>query len=166
MTENLTETERQILANQYRILAHLKSDKSYEVSAEILERGFTGQYHSAFHTNSEEKSIEICNETSEILNMYRRINHSITKLTDEERAELDLEKIKFEGFDANNNDHYHYMKFLVEKMNLWQEHKDSYINSHSIFSLEKYRKMRDYEKQLENPNNIDIKDLKKYIDAV
>ena len=58
------------------------------------------------------------------------------------------------------------MKFLVEKMDLWQEYKDNYINSHSTFPLEKYRKMRSYEERLENPNNIDIEDLKKYIESV
>jgi uncharacterized protein YfbU (UPF0304 family) len=167
MAENLTEVERQILANQFRILSHLDtSGENYEVSAEIMERGLTGQYHSAMTVSREEKSSEMCNETSEILNMYRRINHTIAKLSAEEREELDLEKIKFDGFDANNDDHYRYMKFLVEKMDLWQEHKDSYINSHSIFSLSRYRKMLEYQIQLDNPNNIDIEDLKKYIDAV
>ncbi|REE07808.1 uncharacterized protein YfbU (UPF0304 family) [Winogradskyella pacifica] len=167
MPETLTIVERQILANQFRILAQIEENgEHHSISAEILERGLTGQYHSVFNVYNEEKSIEICNETSEILNMYRRINNTIAGLSEAERDELDLERIQFDGFDANNDPHYHYMTFLVENMNLWQEHSGNYLNSHTQASLAKYRRMLDYQNQLDNPNNIGIEDLRNYINAL
>jgi len=159
--EKLTIVERQILANQYRILAKLENDEYYERNADILVRGYTGKYHEVFNVHSEEIPIEICEETSEILNMYRRITNTIATLTPEQKEQLDLEKLKFEGFDANNDSHYHYGTFMIEKMNLWQEHKDMYFNSHSVFPLQKYRKMLAYhqEKMEQDIYDITFEDL-------
>lgn len=167
MAQKLTEIERQILANQFKILACLEINKQRNSnSAEIMERGFTGQYKAAFSVNAVEESIDICEETSQILYMYCRINKTIAKLSTKERAKLELEKIEFKGFDADHDPHYRYMKFLVEKMNLWQEYRGSYLNSHSAFSLGKYRKMLKYQNQVDKLNDKGVEDLKNFIKAV
>ena len=73
----LTQVERQILANQHLILAKLNEDKDdYEYKSnlmkrEILIKGLTGEYHEIFDVYSDEVSFDICQETSDILNMYR-----------------------------------------------------------------------------------------------
>ena len=157
MPNTLTIVERQILANQFRILAEIEENGEHHItSAEIIENGYTGQYHSALNVDREEVPIDICDETSEILNMYRRINNAIAGLTEEQRDGLNLESIRFEGFDANNDSHYHYMTFMVEKMDLWQEHNGNYLNSHSQFPLQKYRRMLVYQRELLSQQNWNI----------
>ena len=142
--KSLTLIERQILANQFRILSKVGNDAEQVNNIRksiILENGYTGKYHEIFDVHEEEVPIEICNETSEILNMYRRINSTIGILTNEQKESLDLESIKFEGFDANNDKHYYYLQFLITELDLWQEHKDLYLNSHDSSTIIKYRQM-------------------------
>lgn len=145
----LTIIERQILSNQFKILskiAEMSEEGEYEAQeylrkSEIAENGYSGEYHEVFDVDSDEIPFEICEETSKILNMFRRINNAISELNDDEKAELNLKKISFEGFDGNNDPHYHYMSYIVNHLEKWGEYKDSYLNSHSSFTIQKYRKM-------------------------
>ena len=139
----LTQTERLLLANQNRILALLDEDNSINhlFKAEILENGYEGLFHECFESISEGVSDETCRETHDILTMYYVINNLIGTLSDDQKASLQLDKITFKGFDANNDDHYGFMNFLIDKANLYKDLKDKYLNSHSISSIEKYRRM-------------------------
>jgi len=168
MSQKLSKAERQILVNQYRILSAVNEDSEYyDLKANILEQGYTGRYSEVF-TIHEEIPEDICDETDEILNMYRRINNAITQLSSEEKDSLNLEKLKFEGFDGNNDPHYHYMTFMVENMDLWQEYNEVYLNSHSQFPLTKYRKMLEYQKALleQGKYDLDKEDLVKMIERL
>ena len=61
MPNTLTLVERQILANQFRILAEIEENgERHTIAAEIIENGYTGQYHYAFNVDKEEVSFEIC----------------------------------------------------------------------------------------------------------
>lgn len=164
--ETLTVVERLSLANQFRILAKLHDDESLLVNAEILEDGYTGRYGDAIRLRHNEVPLGICNETDEILNMYRRINNAIAKLQPEEKESLNLKKIEFEGFDANNDFHYGYMTFMVEKMDLWQEHRERNLNSHSMTSIMKYRKLLEFQRNLleKKKYDLDLNDLKHMIE--
>jgi len=171
--ENLSIVERQILANQFKILSQLAEEGShesenFEKKAEILKRGYTYEYSEVFDVYSEEVPLEICEETNEVLNMYRRITNSVARLSNEEKEKLDLESIKFEGFDANNDSHYHYAKYMIEYLDKWQEHKDTYLNSHSQFPLMKYRKMLPIQEAAfqENRYELNFEDLQKMIDSI
>lgn len=171
--ESLTIVERQILANQFKILSKLSEEdsyesKDYEKKAEIIENGYTGEYSEVFNVHSEEVSAEICYETNEILNMYRRINNAIATLTEDEKINLDLEKIKFEGFDANNDSHYYYAKYMIENLDKWQEHKEMHLNSHSQFPLIKYKKMLSIQEEAfqENKYDLNFNDLQKMINSI
>jgi uncharacterized protein YfbU (UPF0304 family) len=168
--DSLSIIERQILANQFKILSKLSENeddeyqsKNYLMKHDILVNGYTGEYHQVLEVHSEEISIEVCEETSQILNMYRRINYSIEKLTDEEKQNLELDKISFEGFDGNNDDHFGYMNFMIENLDKWQEYKGKYLNSHSIASIRKYRKMLETYKQfglgIEDLTTANLQDL-------
>lgn len=142
MTKTLTITERQILSNQFRILDKLtEGDENFKEKAEILERGYTGKYHEIFLVCQDELPIEVCNETEEILQMYRIITNCIGTLKEDEKNEMDLSKLQFQGFDGNNDPHYHYAKFMIEKMHLWEEYNHVNLNSHSQAPMRKYRKM-------------------------
>lgn len=147
--ENLTLVERQLLTNQFRILSKIDpAEKSTEAKIEILEKGYTGRYFELFDITIEEIPLAICDETEQILNMYRRITTAMTTLSDADKENINEDLIAFEGFDANNDSHYHYMRFMVEKLNLWKEYRGVLLNSHSPFSINKYRKMLDYQNQL------------------
>jgi len=156
--KKLSITERQILANQFRILAKFDDgNNDYEGKAEILEKGYTGEYDSVFSSViDKEVPFQICQETSEILQMYRVINNCIRSLSQEEQDSLELDRLEFNGFDGNHDPHYHYMKFLVEKMNLWDEYKETNLNSHSQYPLTKYRKMLEYKKVVESHKRYDL----------
>ena len=147
--ETLTIVERQILANQFRILSKIGDDsQDYETKIEILENGFTEQYFEIFDLNVEEVPLEVCEETTQILHMYKRINDAVATLTEEEKSLFDLEKIKFAGFDARKIAHYHYMVFLIDHKGLWPEYKGIYLNSHDEYQLSKYRRMLEYQTYL------------------
>ena len=163
----LKQTERLILANQNRILAFLDEENShnYLFKAEILENGYEGLFYECFESISDGVSDEICKETHDILTMYRVINNLIGTLSDEQIASLQLEKIKFKGFDANNDDHYGFMTFLIDKADLYKELKNKYLNSHSILSIEIYRRMLPVynEALIANNYTLDIIGLQKII---
>ncbi|UOK41166.1 MULTISPECIES: YfbU family protein [Flavobacterium] len=166
--ETLTVAERQILVNQFKILSIIGDNNNYETKIEILENGYTEQYFEVFDVATEEIPMAICEETSQILQMFRRINDAVHLLSEEEKGLLDLEKLKFEGFDANNDPHYHYMTFLVDRMNLWKEYKGMYLNSHSSFPMSKYRKMLEYQYYLLDNDQYDLnkEDLKCMIELL
>ncbi len=135
----LTQVERTILANQFKILANFEDQESNLKNAEILEYGYTGLYHNVLLSN-ETIELDVCKETTNILQMYRVIRNSVAALSAQDQAELNIDKIKFDGFD-NHEPHFHYATFLIDRMNLWEEHKEKYIDSHTGASIIKYRKM-------------------------
>lgn len=145
MKMTLTQIERQILFNQNKILSFLDPDNNgeYEQCMEILSSGYEREYNNVFGVNSQDDiyTHTICEETVDILNMYRRINNSYAQLSDDKKATLDMDKIKFEGFDANNDRHFYYTEFMIEKQGKWDEIKDMYLNSHNAFTIIKYRRM-------------------------
>lgn len=155
--ETLSVVERQILANQFKILSKIENDThTYEMKIEILENGYTEMYFEVFDLNIDEIPIGVCEETTQILHMYRRINNTIAGLSETERIDLDLEQIKFEGFDAQKDGHYHYMNFLIDNMNLWPEYSDIYLNCHSPYQLSKYQRMLEYQTFLLDNDQYDI----------
>ena len=167
-TEKLTKIERLQLSNQFRILHSLTEDESYAIKAEIVEHGYEGLYDDIFETIYGGISEDICEETGLILHMFRIINNAYARLSDVEKEQIDVERIKFQGFDANNDQHYSYMKFLVEKMDMWDEHKNTYLNSHDSLPIRKYRKMLDVYNELggDSNNNYSVKELIRFQEAL
>lgn len=166
---SLTKTERTLLANQNRILALLDENnaKHYEYKTQIAERGYEGLYYVLLNSIEGGISKEICRETHDILTMYRAVNNFIAKLLPEQKEGLDLEKIEFEGFDGNNDSHYHFMMFIIEEGQLYAELKDAPMNSHSMATLGKYQRMLAvYNKEMDaNSHNLNLDGLRAIIDA-
>ncbi len=153
----LTKIERALLLNQFNILAMLDTNNSsqYILKAEIVANGYEGLYSELFDNISGSISAEICDETCKILNMYRVVNNFISTLTEEQKEGIQLEQINFDGFDANEGEHYVIMKFLVEVANLYEEYKNTYFNSHSAASLRRYRRILPiYERAMNDNNNV------------
>lgn len=167
--ETLTVVERQILANQFRILSKFGNDlPGFETKIAILENGYTERYYEVFDVDPEEIPIEICEETTQILYMFRRIATAIGALSEIEKSALDLDKLKFEGFDARRDPHYHYMNFMMDSMNLWPEYDGVYLNSDTTTSLLKYQRMMEYQTFLLDNDEYDMKkeNLEHLIDIV
>jgi len=165
----LTKVERLILLNQYEILSKLSPDSDYyEANIEILSSGYEYEYSSLFGAISEEPvSEEVCAETIEILNMFRFFDNAMHRLKEEEKEELGdaIKKLKFQGFDANNDKHYYYTKFMIEKQGKWDELHNIYLNSHNSYTIILYRKMLKEFNRAELLGNFNIKldDLKSFL---
>jgi len=141
MKINLTEIERTILRNQNLILAKLNPDNDgpYLGNAEILKHGFEYEYDSVLNVYSENEvtTFEQCEETIDILQMFRVLRNAMAQIDDD--SDLDKKKLEFQGFDANNDKHYFYMKFLLGQ-GKWDEY-DRVQNSHNISTISRYRAM-------------------------
>lgn len=164
----MTQVERQILVNQYRILAILDKDnaEAHELDAEILRDGHAGLYDNVFSSLSNFTTVEAGEETHQILNMYRGIDHSLGKLKGEVKKSLNLEALKFGGFDANDSGgHYTFARLLIERMRLYSEHDALYLNSHSSTSLPKYRGMLALYKSFPDKLHMTAEQLQQLIDA-
>ena len=128
--DTLTILKRATLANQFKILSFLDTanTESHLMNAKNFENRYTGLYLEALqHIHSKEISGEICTETHDILTMFHYITNAVARQTPEEKAALDLKKIKFD--------------FMIEKQEKYTEYADKEINSHSISSMIRYRKM-------------------------
>jgi uncharacterized protein YfbU (UPF0304 family) len=84
-------------------------------------------------------------ETHDILNMWRVLDDAIAALTPADRTKLgSLPGVPaqpgFSGFDANNEDHYHAAKYMIDNMGLYPERKGKPLNSHSP-TIGMYRRM-------------------------
>jgi uncharacterized protein len=139
----LTETERLLLVNQFRILEKLDATEAdhHHRMAEILERGFTREYSLLTNGFSKEVSATTCEEVCDILDMHRALHYSYTDL--EDKSAIDAADLAFDGFDGNNETEYlSYASFLINGLNYWQESKNAGdgLNSHHS-TLDRYRPM-------------------------
>ena len=101
----LSRTERLLLANQFKILGLLEPDESdyYDQAKEILENGYEAHYDGLFQNIDEDTlTAEQCGEVTEILNMFRDINHGLSKLDD--KSDIWMHKATFDGFDFNDEE--------------------------------------------------------------
>lgn len=144
MKVELTNVQRQILHNQYQILSMLDEENNdeYEYKMKILYEGYERDYSDVINVFSNESitDYETCQETSDILNMNRIIQSVISKLSNQEKEELELSWIEFDGFDANNDKHYSYAKHQIDS-GKWAELRGKELNSHTSSSIRRYRKM-------------------------
>ena len=142
--------ERTILANQYRILAALNEDpyesERHATKAEILEKGFEWEYDQIFNQISTDTvSSEVSSEVFDILEMFRQVGWAINKLPEEQKSELNTEKLRFRGFDGNNDKHFYFLSWwdAQNPTNYYREDLGHIagFNSHSEFPLADYRGM-------------------------
>jgi uncharacterized protein YfbU (UPF0304 family) len=141
-TVALTKVERLMLVNQFRSLQAANKDDEhmrhyYRRMEEIFERGYVRLYNEAFSDLSDEVSIEISEEVLAILDMHRALLRSLGEKPDPAY----IEKVKFQGFDANNEGEYlPFAKFFQQHPDR-PSYEELYIfNSHHP-TLPRYRKM-------------------------
>ncbi|GGE47737.1 hypothetical protein GCM10011391_28140 [Pullulanibacillus camelliae] len=145
----LSKVERLLLINQYSILGVLDPDNQndYELNKEILLQGYKQNYDDLIEWVLDDLPEEISEEVIDILQMYRSLNFSYRGLDKKEKEKVDPEKLKFKGFDGNDETRYMvYARFFMHKLErfeeLWGEGKNPDYNTHHS-TLSKYRRMLD-----------------------
>jgi uncharacterized protein len=104
-----------------------------------LEAKYTGIF-------GQEDSAETKNEVFDILDMWRVIEASYARLSEEEKARIEREAhpfgkdVQFAGFDGNHEgEHLSVARFIIDDMERYKEFKGRNLNS--IHKLEGYRRM-------------------------
>lgn len=136
----LTNFERLVLLNQFRMLEKLDSDGGdYREEIKILENGYVNDYYVIFEHLSDELPEAVSKEVYDILQMHRSLLTSYNNLGD--KTGINQKDVMFNGFDANSEGkHYSYARFLILDCDRYNEFKNQNLNSHYSI-LEKYRKM-------------------------
>jgi len=181
---SLTLVERSLLATQHRMMARME-DVDYESEnhrsmAEILENGFSGEYDTLFANFDPELSRSECRLLWDLLDMFRVVEASLSRLDDEQKKEVGdhaEHALSFRGFDGNDaleGRLARYTRFLVDQ-GRWTEQakvlKHDGGNSHTPM-LETYQRMlvafdpiwskrtSDYSRGSEDRFHLELEDLK------
>lgn len=126
--QNLSNTERLILANQFEILGHLKKDDSYLHLAEDLRDGHEWIYEQRLRV-SEIIPAEKVEYILIILGIYSDIRDSYNQLSDKSGIEEHL--TTFPGFDGNNESEFlHFAQALSRNNNFSETIGKNARNSH------------------------------------
>ena len=141
----LSQIERLMLANQFKILEKLYPDKAemYARYCDALEDGYTREYSDLVGHLSRELSEDECNEVWDIFDMYRAIQSSYRQLSD--KGDISEEDVRFEGFDGNDRvgegPLMSYALYIVKDGRSYRDvQRSEGMNSH-IRKLDHYRAM-------------------------
>lgn len=136
--------KRYELINQLLILERLYPEDAdyYAKNRKALENGYALHYSWLTENISDGLSESECREVLDILDMYRSITFSWERLHDGEALP---EKLKFKGFDGNNESELlGYVQYFVIELKRFEEltygKEYPYFNSHGSM-LDKYRRM-------------------------
>lgn len=145
----LTDTERLILANQYEILSELRKDEDYKLKAETLREGHEWLYSKEFDCLSPNLSDQDTKHVITIIGIYGDLSASYEKLTD--KSEIDQNKVKFPGFDGNNESELlSFAKALLKHGCFTETLGEEVINSHA-WTTDIYKRMIDRWRELDEP---------------
>lgn len=158
---NLTEKDRMLLMNQFRILQKLDSTEAehYDLMAEIVERGYTREYPRLAAGLWKELNEVTCGEVYDILGMFQALHYGYMAL--EDKTGIDAGECRFGGFDGNNErEHLSYASFLIKRLGHWQESKGAGdgLNSHHS-TLDRYRAMVEKWKASTDPHDLKREDI-------
>jgi uncharacterized protein YfbU (UPF0304 family) len=127
------------------LMEHLKVRS--EIEPAVVKRLLSGNdewalanIYSGLLGEEKPRSEAVIKETGAILDMFRGLDYALGRLTAEEMAGLDLDRFKFEGFDGNNDPHYHIAHTMIDDLG-WFDERKPLLNSHSRASLPRYRRM-------------------------
>ncbi|CAM3559581.1 hypothetical protein VA7868_01012 [Vibrio aerogenes CECT 7868] len=140
----MTNAQRLILSNQYRLMTQLDpaNAEKYKRFQTIVERGY------ALHMRELNKefgcmSEDACREIIDIMEMYHAMQESYKLLSGQDQSEIDDRRLQFLGFDLSTEPQLvHYVRFLVDSEGLYTQFDkgDHHFNS-QVTMLDKYRRM-------------------------
>lgn len=146
MELKLTDSERLILANQYKILALLEEDSSYQDLSDQLLDGHSWLYSDALDRQlSAPLSEEAQNYVVNVLAIYDTLHFSYRDLKD--KSGIDPHKVEFPGFDGNNESKLMHFTNALRKSNRFVELIPEHgKNSHGTTSARYQRLLENHEK--------------------
>ncbi|MBK7280009.1 YfbU family protein [Candidatus Aalborgicola defluviihabitans] len=98
--ETPTWTERLILANQFEILAVLRNNNEFALTAQSFRLGHEWLYKKCFHDFLNDMPSADANEVVSILYLFGKLQNSYTNLTD--KSGIDESRLKFPGFSSRD----------------------------------------------------------------
>lgn len=130
----LTFAERVILANQYRLLEVLHPDAApdYRARRAVVEGGFESEYDETLRGLEimDPVSSTACEEVVGILGMFRALYGSYTRLSEADKQGVDADRVRFRGFDGNEETReFRYARFMIQD-DRWGEFKPEDDDQH------------------------------------
>ena len=147
MTVSASPAERLIIVMLAEIMEQL--ELNHEIDPTLVKRlmvnkdewALEWKYPGLFSDEAGPSEEEV-SETGQILSMMSFIEYSIRELPEEERAEFESNtRLRFRGFDGNNDPHHGVAHALINDLNRFSEFKDRGLNSHSQATLPHYQRM-------------------------
>lgn len=143
---NLSDGERLIVVMLAEVMKELKLN--HEIDPELIlklayggDDWAIGRKYSGL-VNSQEPTDALVKETGDILWMWGIIEHSLTRLEDDEATQAgEWRNTQFGGFDGNNDRHYGVAHTMINELGEFGDFLGRGLNSHSQTSLPRYRTM-------------------------
>jgi uncharacterized protein len=148
---SVSDAEKLVLVMLSEIYKHLKIKGNIDpelVLTTIFNDqmwGLKWEYGGIFTTPSE--TPPVVRETCDILDMYRVLTPSFNALSPADQKRIKTEGdpfdeyVKYQGFDGNNDPHLGVVSYLVKTLKRYEEIKHPDLNSHSIATIQHYRRM-------------------------
>lgn len=159
--ENLTDTERLILANQYEILSKLEDNdygrQYYKQLSDNLKSGYKWLYEDHFQCLSDVLDEDDAELVVKTLSLYRTLKNNYDDL--EDKSVIDEMSITFKGFDGNNEGRLmRFTQALKENDRFTDIIEKGQLNSHSP-KKKQYRKMLSNWKELNEKENLTVEEI-------
>ena len=165
----LTKKDRLLLFNQLEILKHLNPDDAdrYEVDQKIIVNGYKYHYNDLVEWFDDDLDVSVSEYVFDVLQMFRSLNNSYATLSPEDKSQIDIDDIKYQGFDGNEEgSYYSYANFLLEDYDRYGEiYNDGKVelNSHRNM-VRTYSGMLETWKSFDNRyGNLSLDQIKKII---
>ena len=130
----LTEIERSTLMHLHMVLAKLDPENAehHEVAADILRDGYFRFWKDkCLAFSGEPIDLDVMKFVHSVFDMYRWLQMSYNALSEDEKQTINADRLKFPGFDGNNEtDYMGYAQFVRERLDRWREVDVDDYNSH------------------------------------
>lgn len=160
----LSQVERAILSNQYRILAILEPEQAehYRLAETAFQNGYELDYGDFLGVYSDVVSEDDCREVLDILQMCRVLRQAADEIKDLDDQQREL--LTFQGFDGNGETkHYAYAEWFCLERGRFGEFRSDF-NSHMPM-LPLYRTQLALWRKCADPNKPTAEELRAIADA-
>ena len=159
--ENLTDTERLILANQYEILSKFEDSdygvQYYKKLSNNLRNGYKWLYKDHFQCLSDVLDDNDAELVVKTLSLYRTLKNNYDDLDD--KSVIDAVNITFKGFDGNNERRsMSFTQALKEDDRFTDIIESGQMNSHSP-KKNQYQKMLSKWKELDEKEKLTLEEM-------
>ena len=154
---DLTNAERLILANQYKILSLLEKDESYDRLSEQLLEGHKWLYSQSLDNVSENMPDDDAEHVLAILGIFGDLRDSYEKL--EDKSGIDPHDLIFHGFDGNNESDLRSFARALRRSDRFVETLGKEVKNSHMPTTELYERMISKWRELGSPHYPYSKDI-------